>query len=489
MTAYFQTFRRGWELPTTFSINMQNQRQDRGGVVFCVIFVTLSLHMLRNAATFYYGVLGAVFLGTWCYSAVRFQDTKRCWAKRWVVLYCLCAVAATLQTAAQLGLSVAAYAAARFCLTIPLCILAYYALRTEKVVRAVLLLFCVLTAAGSLSVAIQYMGGQISWFAEPGSRAGIQRFGSLLGSLPTLGGAVPLALMIMLLLKMRMHVQLILTPILILGVCLSLSKAAILGCGVCLLAVVASAGKFSRRLLQIVMLGSAVAAAFYLLGDTEVGQASLRYATGIFDSSFVGAHARGGDVTVENSLVSRLTVLPRRSLEDLYAERGMYGYFTGGGFQMLGVALVPAGTTTFITSHSQLIDLLLVSGFPLLLAGMGVLLSSLMAFRKSRRAADLPDDIVSTCRWCLVLLSVSSVFNGGVFFQPGSACLLWTLVGIGWRTKQAPRFLRVKPETGLGIARAGRVLRSGDFHHGRMIAPSIRQEMRFHPDHSVDARS
>ena len=198
--------------------------------IFLILYILLNLHMLRNVS--FSGYLIALSLSyvpvlIYCFSKI--WNIKIRNISFWLFLFFLTGLGASVSTFMDYGRAAGAYATGRYFLTMPMVIIAYFFITTPKDVKKTLMLFCVIVMLGAATIPMQYIVGPVSWFSEPGERAAITRYASLLGSLTAAGSMIPIAIFVSLVLRIRRLLKSVLIAGLSLGAILTLQKAALLG--------------------------------------------------------------------------------------------------------------------------------------------------------------------------------------------------------------------------------------------------------------------
>ena len=410
--------------------------------LFLGLYILLNLHILRNLSLVgYFTVLALVYIPVIVYCLLHFASIKLSRIALWLLLYFVTALWPSIVTFIDYGINTGVYATVRYFLSLPMALAAFWLLSYEKNMRSMLRLFCSIVLLGLLTIPLQYATGPISWFAEPGERAGVIRYASLLGSLTVAGGVIPFAVLVALVSHIKPMWKVLLLCGLGLGAIFTLQKAALLGIplAVCVYIVYQRRqlvkprnvlGVFGIGLL-IVFLGG-VANSF--LADWPVWQNSVAYASAAFSPE--NAVARGGDVSIQESIEDRLISMPALALSGLGNYSGWGGYLLGGGFGMVGASLVMPEDSPFITSHNGYVDFVLIGGIAHLLAFGGLVCStlrSLYIWLKNCRTKHLSDDVPIAFLGIVTIALVSLLFAGGLTFQPITGCLFWTIVGIAWR--------------------------------------------------------
>ena len=406
--------------------------------IYFLLYILLNLHLLRNISfKSYIFVLSLIYFPilVYCFSNIWIIEIK--WIAVWYSLFFLSGLWAAMSTFLGYGSPAAAYATGRYFMTMPMVIIAYLFITTPKDVKKTLMLFCVIVMLGAATIPMQYIVGPISWFSEPGERAAITRYASLLGSLTTAGSMIPIAIFVSLVLRIRRLFKSILIAGLSLGAILSLQKAALLGIplavGLHLLFIK------KMRIKKIVFGGVFVIALIGILNLSLKNWPVWKQASGYMLAAFKlnkDPEALGGDVSIFKSIIDRITLLPRNSLRDLKEYRGELGYLLGGGFGMVGPALMRPDDSPYITAHNGYVDFILIGGVIHLVAFLGLIYATIIPYRrmiKQCNRAGLKDEIPVCCYGILIIVLISLFFGGGFTFQPIASTLLWSLVGISWR--------------------------------------------------------
>ena len=430
---------------------------QRAPVLFVLgIDCLFNCQLLRNLTPFYYGVLASAFAAACIFSLSKMSKLSMTPIGIWLLGYLLFALGAATQTAVDLSPVPALYGGVRLLMTFPIVAMVFLVSGLyPKLFEYTLWVNLGFAVIGVLSIIMQYFTGPISWFADASDRAGMERFSSFLGSIPTIGAAVPLGILIMLLIPMKPWVRILLMLILGAGVFASVSKQAASGS---VLAIVLGLllGKEKRLAVVGWVLGGAIA--FYLLLDTldvPLVAQMRNYVTGILFPEVAGAETmRGYDFSVQESMWMRMTSLPMHSYGWLIEHRGPFGLVVGGGCMMLGPSLLRAGDSPYWTAHNNYMDFVLLGGIGYLVVFLGLCISvtreSLRLYR-SRAAGGMSSVMLGIP----IMYIIASMFTGGLTYQPALGTLWWAFVGFAWRSEAnrlnglkqnvTPSMLRFKP--------------------------------------------
>lgn len=301
---------------------------------------------------------------------------------------------------------------ARLLFTAPTLIGMIYTLnvRSFPVYCTIWLAFGVLAA---MSLPAQYILGPISWFAESSERAGTDRFASLAGSLTTYGNLVGALIFLALTRKGNFLIGVTITVIVLVGAVASFQKAALVSA---VLGLVSGAVASRMRLLPIASLGASLLLAFglfYMLADYYTQGIVIGYVQNVLGT---GDATRASDVTLVDSINSRLTFLPEVAvryfgLGSLTTGVGVFG--GAGGFGYLELP----------NPHNLIVETLLVFGGGVggaIIVGLTYLSwkAGLIVLGISRGHHN---DLMAAGIFLNLLLP--TIFAGALFYQPVSGSM------------------------------------------------------------------
>ena len=408
---------------------------QRAPVLFVLtIYFLFNCHLLRNVSPIYYGVLSVAFAAASVYSLSKMSRLSMSPIGMWLLGYVLFAISAITQTVVDLGPIPAAYGGVRLLMTFPLVTMVLLVSGVyPRLFGYALWLFLGFAVIGVFSIILQYYTGPISWFVEASDRAGMERFGSFLGSIPTIGAVVPLGILLALLMPMKPAVRILLLLIMGAGIFSSLSKQAVSGSALAILL-----GLLLGRKKRIAVIGWIVAG--FVIGyvvldmlDVPLVASMRNYVTGLLFPDMAGSETmRGYDFTVQESMWMRMTSLPMNSYNWLLEHRGPFGFFVGGGCMMLGPSLLRPGDSHYFTAHNNYMDFVLLGGIGYLIVFVGLCVSVTRESLRMYRSK-------TTGNWGSVMLGIAimyvtaSMFTGGLTYQPALGTLWWTFVGFAWR--------------------------------------------------------
>lgn len=407
--------------------------------MFMLVFVLLYLHMLRNITSVYIILLAIIYFFTFltCYKNI----IKISPLIIFIIFFIVTSILASIHTFFLYDFNSFIISTLRYNFMIPLVFIAYSYLKGDDDYSKVLYFVLIFISIAVFCYPYQYLFGRISWFAEPHERAGIERFSTYLGSLTVNGAAFPLAMIILIHSKIKQYSKFIFFSILMIGAFFSLQKSAIVGVILVLIYLCISyLRKLSlRRIISLLFLIPFIILAIYLIDKCLMALpewGNFKTYTFYQIGGLLGDQSRVrniGDVSIGQSIIDRLFGhLVKQSLGWLYESQGMLGYFIGGGYGMLGQALVPGVKSVFYTSHNGYIDFILVGGIFHLLAFLGILSRSMQllyrAYKVSIFLKSEYNGLYLGGFYLLTLLGIQTMFAGGVTFQPIIGGLFWLLV-------------------------------------------------------------
>ena len=410
---------------------------QRAPVLFVLgVYFLFNCHLLRNLTPVYYGVLAVAFAAAVVYSLSKMPKLAMTPIGKWLVAYVVFALSAAVQTAVDLGPVPAAYGGVRLLMTVPLVAMVLLVSASyPRLFEYCLWMFLGFATIGVFSIVLQYFTGPVSWFVEASDRAGMERFGSFLGSIPTIGAVVPLGILLALLMPMKPVVRTVVLLIMGVGIFSSLSKQAVSGS---LLAVVLGLLLGQRKRIAVIGWIVAACAVGYLmldLLDVPLVASMRNYVTGILFPDMVGSETmRGYDFTVQESMWMRMTSLPMNSYNWLIEHRGSFGLAVGGGCMMLGPSLLRPGDSHYFTAHNNYMDFVLLGGIGYLIVFLGLCVSVTRESLRLYRSKAI-GSLGSVMLGIALMYITASMFTGGLTYQPALGTLWWTFVGFAWRAE------------------------------------------------------
>lgn len=322
------------------------------------------------------------------------------------------------KTGAFIGIS-------RYLFAFPLC-LAYInyinSLRDWKFSTIISIVFFGL---GALTLPLQFVVGEITWFPESSERAGSVRYSSMIGSLTSLGTMVGVYILLANIIRNPWYKSVI---ILILVLCslISLSKAAI--ANVCIAIVVTAILNIKRGVYLFAMLATLITSFYILYSKIEDFSRRVQSVMVSFGLQMDSHHIINYDVSFEQSILERITTLPLNNYLQLSNLHTSLVYITGGGFGMASTALVPEDDSLAIMSHNQYVENITVFGW-----FFGTLVSSLMlviAVLLGRKYVTLGGREYLIMSLSYICYLVNAIFANGVTYQPIAVSVVYMAISL-----------------------------------------------------------
>ncbi|WP_146107697.1 hypothetical protein [Porphyrobacter sp. HT-58-2] len=378
------------------------------------LFILAMLHMLRNLTPVYlvlYAITSAAVVFDLIVRSGLFVRSLSNFA--WPAFLSGYVVSVSLLQAPNYGDPTIGLARFFFIAPLVFAIIASIEHRSAALFFSAWLAFVVISA---LSLPFQFVFGPIGWFSESFERAGLERFGSLAGSLTTFGNIAGAGAFLSLVIPRRTSVSALLLVIIIAGAVASLQKAAILSLAIGFITGIWVRGVMrSTALVVVIMVVVSMMITFIFLD---------RYLQNILITlfeTFIGtADARiASDVSFLQSMVDRMTELPSIALTFHGSDRLLFGVGVFGGSGGLGYSDIPH-------PHNLVVENFIVFG----LFGGSICLIFLMRlyFKSLKVLLQTSFETRGTVRIAagsLVNLIIPSLFAGGLFFHPASASLFW----------------------------------------------------------------
>lgn len=378
------------------------------------LFILSMLHMLRNLSPLYLVVYAGTSAAVAFYLLVRDAPFARPISSfGWLIFSCIYVISVSLLQSPNYGNPAIGLARLFFIAPLVFAIATSIEHRSSAPFYTAWLTF---VAASALSLPFQFVFGPIGWFSESFERAGIERFGSLAGSLTTFGNIAGAGAFMALVIPKRASLSALLLVILMVGSVASLQKAAILS-----MVIGSLTGIWVRgvaRSTAIVILNFVITFALFTFFFAD------RYLQDVFLTlfqTFIGtADARiASDVSFSQSLVDRITELPSIAINFHGIGHLIFGVGVFGGSGGLGYSDIPH-------PHNLLAENFIIFGF---LGGAICSIFLLRLFIGSmkiilQRSSEVPAS-VKIAAGSLVNLIVPSLFAGGLFYHPVSASLFW----------------------------------------------------------------
>jgi hypothetical protein len=271
----------------------------------------------------------------------------------------------------------------------------------------------------ALSLPLQFVVGPISWFSESFERVGVERFGSLAGSLTTFGNIVGTAAFIAAMRVRKIHYLIFIISLLMLAAVLSLQKAAVASLGIAFLSIlVARRFKFLHSIMFITSITFIVLLAFYVSDYQTRGTILLLF------GNFAGSVdvSQASDVSIIQGASDRVFELPEVAFLFYGSDAVFAGIGVFGGSGSLGYPSLPH-------THNLVGELILLFGLvPGALVVIFVLVNlvrSLFIILNLRKKYDGRSVLAAGI---LINITIPTIFSGALLYHPVGGTIFWVAI-------------------------------------------------------------
>jgi hypothetical protein len=388
----------------------ENVESTFNGGICISLLVLMQLHLLRNVTVFF-----LVFYIFFSFVVILFSKYRRDLFAGGVILFFISGYSLINTLAVYLvhheygdpllGISRFFYSAPVFLLL--------YAKGFDKEYALRFLLWFGLFAAASLPYQIAF--GEIGWFAEPGERAGLIRYSTLLGSLTVFGAvAGPLILLNHYFFENSILFKSLNNILITAGAILSLQKSAVISLIIALMILV----KYRLLDLKFLMMIVVGVIGFVVFDQNDFISSLLN-----FLSNTIGTleTSEKSDDDLLESITVRVFDRPIESIKFFGIENFILGVGYYGAAGGLGYSDLPM-------MHNMLGELVSIFG----ILGVVIFMFILRVFFKNYKkyiAGNLWS-LKICCFWVALLLFFGSVFSGGLFFQPFATSLFFVSLSL-----------------------------------------------------------
>lgn len=387
-------------------------------VRFAVVFVVVNLHTLRRFSEALYLVVYAAVAAMAVNDSLRGARKGRLTESTSGIIIWVGVAAVGLATSLVIistGAAVTGMARFLFASPVFFAFLAYTP--SAAVLRQHISFMVSFFAIASLSIPLQLVTGPIDWFADASTRGGLDRFGTLLGSMLSVAGSFASYLILTQVKSPRSRWLWI--AIMIVTALMSLSKVVIGGVAMGMIGLAI----LNRRHLTRFALGSITAGGIVLGVVANVPPAYESFRVVLAGYGIVIGDVKVYDATVTESALDRLTQLPLENFGALAQFDTPLVYVTGAGYGMGGRALVPGLDPIAPQAHNQYGEILTVFGPVGAILLISVLVGAGQRLWRRFRASD--DEVYLMTLLALGVVAVSSTFANGGFYHPASSSLIY----------------------------------------------------------------
>lgn len=406
-------------------MNLYFNKNSCANIIFYTLLVVISLHIFRFSKL-YLGLYAGLSLAIMVHFFFKIEQVRPKSIVGWVAfLYILASGGVAVVSAIFLESADFLMAASRFYFVYPLFFAALLCINLTTL-RIAVRLYLIVVAAAALSLIYQVYFGPIPYFVEHSNRAGIPRYATFLGALPTFGVAGAFALLFIGFAVRNLFVFVALFFLIFTGLILTLQKAALANLLIVLIFIfwLSWAGKLSvniKKLFSLVLIFSAIN--FYALND---------YVLVNLDFLGVKLHRSNGDLIgwtgygmgedanmrLSNHFLQSHLSGSQTSVVETTPSQTLTLHFFGVGYQALGGAL---GLDKYPMSHNGVVDIWRLGGVPYTLVFLLLCLSIAHQLKFSK----IQDDYYYYGVAFFSLFALNFVFYTGIFVNPSLAMLFW----------------------------------------------------------------
>jgi hypothetical protein len=310
------------------------------------------------------------------------------------------------------------WAIQRIFFVLPLFFFATKFISSDSDLSRIIEIYILIITAASLSLLYQHLYGAISWFVDSSTRGGLDRYGSLLGSMPTFGVAGPLAIVLFPSTNFKYYTKIFLFYIIVLGIFLSLQKAGIANLGLALLILLYSFIYKTEKLKfkSIFIFISTLIPLILMFGI---------YFSDYIDLSFSLFGISGGSepIIVDGSY-GFIEDFTKRLFGEFMSNVTILDLIFGMGFRGIGGA---AGIENGIMSHNGLLDLFLLGGVAYFILFFFIIFKIYKFLILNSQKID-PHLLISMKSF-YILFFINFPMYTGILINPALCSMFWVFAG------------------------------------------------------------
>jgi O-antigen ligase len=286
-------------------------------------------------------------------------------------------------------------------------------------IKQIFRIICVFIAVSALSVPYQIAFGRVSFFAESGYREGLERYASLAGSLSALGtlGALSLVLLLfagdMLFTKTKRTLLIIIT---VLGMLMTLQKAAVANTAICFVAyvLIGGNGRLIKRSLAVIGLCLLAYGAYSVFRGSQFA---------LYIDSIVRYSLLDSSVGMKQDLMQRTFKFPLATIR--YFDMRFLDFISGIGFPSLAGTV---GLSKFPSAHNNYFDLLLSGGVLHLVSYLVLMIRiPLKVIHKKLRGMKI-SSMDSGYSMVVILFLINMLIGAATFYQPITTVVIFVTI-------------------------------------------------------------
>ncbi|TFD29189.1 hypothetical protein E3T27_00190 [Cryobacterium lyxosi] len=386
-----------------------------------MVFVIVNLHLLRNLSLPLYLLFYApVALHVSNQFVVAFVNRSQNVKVGPVFVWLTLAGLGLLTSLAVISPSGAFSGLSRFLFSVPILLALYLYTDGLSDLKKHVHTYVVFFVIAAMTVPLQFFIGPVPWFADASTRAGLDRYSSLLGSLTSIG--ISVGAYAVLTQAFSPSRRWILVLLIALPAAVSLNKSAIANVALAALLLI-YLNRASLSKLVLGLLGSVLLAG---IAYSTLSSVQMRIDAVLISFGINHAGIANYDQSVSESLWDRIFLLPIENFEVLSHLGSPFVYLIGGGFGMASTALVPLADSIAPMAHNQFAEIVTVFGILGAVLAFGMLLIVLIRLHRLYKATR--SDVIGAVSVAFLLLLANSFFANGTFYQPSAASVLFLAI-------------------------------------------------------------
>ena len=399
-------------------------------LLICVVIAVPLMHTLRSLGMVYYGLLVAAVVGGLMLVLARGLELPKSYG---ITLYWLLWLEIALVAWLSLGsvpASTVLSSVLRLVVAPSTLLFMYAALAHPRGLQVLLRIYVALCVGATLTLLIQVFTGPLPILGRTVARTGLVRYSSLHGDVTIIGISNGIGLVIAALLPARRAlIKAGTIALVVLGLVLSLQKAAVMNLGLAFLIWALLSGR-RRLVLRTALVVGLLLVAFVVLGRAEVLPAWIvDYVDGFVLSAtglrlFESSASQVSNYRIINllTLTERFTILPAKVAAEIGWDSVVFGAGVLGGGGAMGIRSPQ--------SHNTVFDLLFIGGLPLLAIFVGLsihTLKTLFEFRSWHLQRFRPEPWIGSTALVggVVLFFINMPYTSIAFFHPSMSFVFW----------------------------------------------------------------
>jgi hypothetical protein len=395
-----------------------NFHKSKNFLLFQGTFILINIQLLRNLSVVYV-ILLALFYGL---TFLFYLQSRKTLNKNRLYSYCmfflLFNIFLIFYSFLNSSIEEVVGAIQRIFFVLPLFFFTTKFISSDNDLSKIIEIYILIITAASLSLLYQYMYGAISWFVDSSTRGGLDRYGSLLGSMPTFGVAGPLALVLFPSTTFKFYTKIFLFYIIVLGIFLTLQKAGIANLGLALLMLLYSFN-YKTEILKF--------KSIFIFISTLI---PLILMLGIYFNDYVDLAlllfgiSGGPEPIIVDGSYGFIEDFTKRLFGEFMSKVTILDLIFGMGFRGIGGA---AGIENGVMSHNGLLDLFLLGGLAYFILFIMIVFNIFNSLILNRKKID-PILLISMKSF-YILFFINFPMYTGILINPALCSMFWIFTG------------------------------------------------------------